>query len=51
MKKMKVKTKIRVLTMADGSFFPDALELLNRTQGRGLFAPDYLTLKTSSPDV
>lgn len=48
---MKIKTEIRVLTNADEGIFPDALELLNRTQGRDLFAPDYLSRKTSSPDV
>lgn len=46
-----MKTEIRALTQGDKDIFPDALELLNRTQGRGLFAPDYLSLKISSPKV
>lgn len=48
---MNVKTEIRVLTETDVEIFPDALELLNRTQGRDLFAPDYLLKKTSSTDA
>lgn len=48
---MKIKTDIRVITQNDESIFPDALELLNRTQGRDLFAHDYLSKKTISPDV
>ena len=48
---MKIKTLIRVLTTADENLFPDALELLNRTQGRDLFAPEYMAKKTSSSNV
>ena len=48
---MKTPATIRQLTMADEKLFPDALELLNRTQGRDLFAPEYMVRKTSSPDV
>lgn len=33
---------VRKLTLQDKALFPEGLELLNRTQGRDLFAPDYL---------
>lgn len=33
---------IRPLTLSDQAYFSDAIELLNRTQGRGLFSADYL---------
>ena len=48
---MKTEANIRQITFADEKLFPDALELLNRTQGRDLFASDYLLKKTNSPDA
>ncbi len=48
---MNLDYNIRQITIADENLFPDALELLNRTQGRDLFATDYMTMKTTSPDV
>lgn len=36
------KITVRQLTTADRQFFSEALELLNRTQGRDLFSPTYL---------
>ncbi len=48
---MKTQTTIRRITLTDQNLFPDALELLNRTQGRDLFAPDYLVKKTTSEDA
>lgn len=41
---------LRPLTAKDHNFFSAGVELLNRTQGRGLFADDYLTLRTGDPD-
>lgn len=40
----------RQITSADSAIFSDALELLNRTQGRDLFNPSYLDRRTSDPD-
>lgn len=40
---------VRRLTMDDKARFPGALELLNRTQGRDLFRPEYLDQRTESP--
>ncbi|MES2527602.1 MAG: GNAT family N-acetyltransferase [Bdellovibrionota bacterium] len=48
---MKTHVDIRQITIADEQIFPDALELLNRTQGRDLFATDYMIKKTTSSDV
>lgn len=48
---MKTEAIIRQITTADENLFPDALELLNRTQGRDLFASDYLLKKTASKDA
>lgn len=39
----------RQLTTEDSDYFSEALELLNRTQGRDLFDSDYLNLRTSDP--
>lgn len=39
----------RQLTIEDKPLFADALELLNRTQGRDLFGPNYLEERTTSP--
>ncbi len=44
---MKMKIEIRQITSGDEILFPDALELLNRTQGRDLFGSDYLIRKTT----
>lgn len=41
--------EIRQITKEDSLYFNDALELLNRTQGRDLFAPDYMDKRTSDP--
>lgn len=40
---------IRQLTPDDHQFFPAALELLNRTQGRDIFGPLYMNERTSDP--
>lgn len=48
---MNIKAELRQITSGDESIFPDALELLNRTQGRDLFARNYLSQKTSSADA
>lgn len=40
---------IRQITSRDSEHFPEALELLNRTQGRDLFKPDYLQIRTEDP--
>lgn len=45
---MQLNIEIKEITAANRSLFPDALELLNRTQGRDLFAPDYMETKTAS---
>lgn len=42
---------IRELTPADEKYFPDGVELLNRTQGRDLFPKNYLHLKTKDPNA
>jgi GNAT superfamily N-acetyltransferase len=41
--------EIRQLTIADAQYFEDALELLNRTQGRDLFNPTYMSRRISDP--
>ncbi|NMC44971.1 MAG: GNAT family N-acetyltransferase [candidate division Zixibacteria bacterium] len=41
---------IRQMTPDDYQFFPAALELLNRTQGRDIFGPQYMDERTSDPD-
>ena len=40
---------IRQLTAQDAEYFPEGIELLNRTQGRDLFAKDYLEIRTADP--
>ncbi len=40
----------RELTRNDTAVLEQALALLNRTQGMGLFAPDYLTKRLGNPD-
>lgn len=40
---------IRQMTPDDHQLFPAALELLNRTQGRDLFGPQYMNERTSDP--
>ncbi len=40
---------IRQITPDDHQLFPAALELLNRTQGRDLFGPQYMSERTSDP--
>jgi GNAT superfamily N-acetyltransferase len=42
---------IRPITAMDKAFFADALELLNRTQGRDLFGPGYMDKRTTSPST
>ena len=42
-------TKIRPLTFRDSSYFTEATELLNSSQGIGLFAPDYLGQRINDP--
>jgi GNAT superfamily N-acetyltransferase len=42
---------IRPITSQDESYFKNALELLNRTQGRDLFAPNYMELRTKDPQA
>lgn len=37
---------VRQFTIEDEKYFSDGLELLNRTQGRDLFGPDYLLERT-----
>lgn len=39
---MNARVSLRNSTSGDQGLAPQALELLNRTQGRGLFGPDYL---------
>lgn len=41
---------IRTLTPQDEALFPEGLELLNRTQGRDLFKPNYLAIRTQDPN-
>ena len=41
--------KIRPLSVADQALLATALDLLNRTQGDGLFEPDYLTKRIGDP--
>lgn len=43
------KIAIRRLSAVDKPFFAEALELLNRTQGRDMFAPTYLDEHTAKP--
>jgi GNAT superfamily N-acetyltransferase len=40
---------IRQMTPDDHRLFPAALELLNRTQGRDLFGPQYMSERTNDP--
>jgi GNAT superfamily N-acetyltransferase len=40
---------IRQITPNDHQLFPAALELLNRTQGRDIFGPQYMSERTSDP--
>lgn len=40
---------IRQITREDRQLFPAALELLNRTQGRDLFGPQYMDERTNDP--
>ncbi len=40
---------IRELTLKDSSLFKEAVDLLNRTQGEGIFPPDYVGSKINSP--
>ncbi len=40
---------IRQLTTKDSTHFPEGIELLNRTQGRDLFPPNYLEERTKDP--
>jgi GNAT superfamily N-acetyltransferase len=40
---------IRQITPEDHQLFPAALELLNRTQGRDIFGPLYLSERTNDP--
>ncbi|MFY7991754.1 MAG: GNAT family N-acetyltransferase [Bacteriovoracaceae bacterium] len=40
---------IRQITTQDRACFPDGIELLNRTQGRDLFASHYLDERTNDP--
>jgi|WetSurMetagenome_2_1015567.scaffolds.fasta_scaffold490848_2 GNAT superfamily N-acetyltransferase len=40
---------IRQITPDDHQLFSDALELLNRTQGRDLFGPQYMSERTNDP--
>lgn len=47
---MKIKPTIRQITSSDSDLFPHVLELLNRTQGRDLFAKNYLDLRTQEKD-
>lgn len=42
---------IRALTLKDSSVFAEAVELLNRTQGVGLFPSDYLHGLVGNPDA
>lgn len=44
-----MEIKIRPITLHDKDQFPDCLELLNRTQGRGLFSPDYMDHHVQNP--
>lgn len=41
---------IRPLNADDEKLFPEILELLNRTQGRDLFAPAYIEKRVNNPD-
>jgi len=47
---MTTECLIRPIQAADRNLFAGALELLNRTQGRGLFAASYLDERTADPD-
>jgi len=40
---------IRQITPDDRQLFPAALELLNRTQGRDIFGPQYMSERTNDP--
>jgi GNAT superfamily N-acetyltransferase len=40
---------ITQITPDDSQLFPAALELLNRTQGRDIFGPQYMSERTSDP--
>lgn len=46
----KQDVEIRPLTAADSRYFTDGVELLNRTQGRGMFAESYLADRTADPN-
>jgi hypothetical protein len=46
---METPAVIRQMTGAEEKLFPDALDLLNRTERRNLFAPDYLFSNTKTP--
>jgi GNAT superfamily N-acetyltransferase len=41
---------ITQITPDDSQLFPAALELLNRTQGRDIFGPQYMSERTSDPE-
>jgi len=43
-------TTIRPLHLNDQTLFPEALEILNRLQGRGLFPPHYLADRARDPE-
>lgn len=40
---------VRQITIQDSKIFSACLELLNRTQGRGLFSPQYMDIRTQDP--
>lgn len=42
---------IRPLQIQDKNIFPEAIRLLNRTQGKDLFAPDFLDLLILNPNA
>lgn len=44
-----MKVTYRQLTTTDKPLFADAISILNRTQGRDLFAQNYLDSKTNNP--
>ena len=47
----KTAIQLRPLKLADQALFPEAVRLLNRTQGEGLFKPDYLEQLVSRDDA
>ncbi len=46
-----MKITLKTLNPSDADLFPEALELLNRTQGRNIFADDYLSNLIDDPNA